>query len=69
MVSCVAWSSYAQMFASGSFDSTVRLWDADTGQCLRMLKGHNKRVLGVAWSPESGSRRQASAGEDKTIRI
>jgi len=26
--------------ASGSFDSSVKLWDATTGQCLNTLQGH-----------------------------
>jgi WD40 repeat protein len=25
---------------SGSYDKTLRVWDVDTGECVRELKGH-----------------------------
>jgi FOG: WD40 repeat len=33
---------------SGSYDKTVRVWDLDTGACLRTLKGHTGYVWSVA---------------------
>ncbi len=36
----IAWSPDGRMLASPSDDKTIRLWDAETGQCLRTLTGH-----------------------------
>lgn len=29
-----------QLLASGSFDHTVKIWDADSGACLQTLQQH-----------------------------
>ena len=34
----MAFSPYGSQLASGPDDRTVRLWDAHTGACLRMLR-------------------------------
>ncbi|XP_067870026.1 telomerase protein component 1-like [Heterodontus francisci] len=34
--------------ASCSNDGTVRLWDPDTGECIRELKGHTSTISGVS---------------------
>jgi small GTP-binding protein len=39
---------------SGSDDKTVRLWEIESGRCLRVLEGHSARVRSVAWSPDGG---------------
>src|SRR5688500_7825180 len=38
--------------ATGSWDASVRIWDADTGQELVRLVGLEERVLKVAFSPD-----------------
>jgi WD40 repeat protein len=38
--------------ASGSYDKTVRLWDAGTGAALQTLKGLSRSVTSVAFSPD-----------------
>lgn len=38
--------------ASGSGDTTVRLWDLNTETPLYTLEGHKQWVLCVAWSPD-----------------
>ena len=64
----VAFSPDGQRIASGSYDQTVRIWDADTDQQIGApLTGHTSRVLSVAFS--SDGRRIASASVDKTVRI
>jgi WD40 repeat protein/class 3 adenylate cyclase/GTPase SAR1 family protein len=47
----IAWSTDGRMLASPSLDKTIRLWDAETGECLHILRGHNENVAVVAFSP------------------
>ncbi|KAK6334442.1 hypothetical protein TWF730_003656 [Orbilia blumenaviensis] len=48
-VNCVAFSPDGRQLASGSSDETVRLWDAKTGQGVKVLR-HKGPVLQVAFS-------------------
>src|SRR5437764_471438 len=52
---------------TGANDCTVRLWDVETGQCLRVLEGHTERVRSVAWSADQ--RHVLSGSADKTVRL
>ncbi|MBF0488720.1 MAG: hypothetical protein HQK98_11235, partial [Nitrospirae bacterium] len=50
-----------------SFDSTFRIWSTETGQCLRIFKGH---VVGVnAVSISMDGRYAISAYDDSTIKV
>jgi WD40 repeat protein len=40
-VRCVVALSDGRRVVSGSFESTLRVWDVDTGECVRELKGHD----------------------------
>ena len=48
-------------------DNTVRLWDLDTGRCLRVLEGHTGIVYEVEW--DAYQRRALSSSADKTVRL
>src|SRR5438876_7660945 len=41
-----------RLLTSGLHDSTLRLWDADTGKQLRVFAGPTEVVLGAALSPD-----------------
>lgn len=51
---------------SGSYDSTIKVWDMDSGKCKRTLRGHVGWVSGVS---VLDSARIASTSWDSTLRI
>ncbi|KAK4125783.1 hypothetical protein N657DRAFT_278463 [Parathielavia appendiculata] len=55
--------------ASGSNDSTVKVWDWELGELERTLKGRRKAVLDVNYGSPRGSILLASCSSDSTIRL
>ncbi|KAJ3067464.1 protein with putative role during mitosis [Podochytrium sp. JEL0797] len=56
--------------ASASEDATVMLFDYETGEYERTLKGHTKAVTCVAWEPEEkGGNLLATASADFSIKL
>jgi WD40 repeat protein len=53
--------------ASGSYDGTVRIWDAATGRERAALTGHSGSVAAVVVAPDGSW--LASGGRDGTVRI
>lgn len=70
----IDWSPDDTMLVTGSKDGTVRLWDAETTECLHVFS-HGKEhrgddpgwVRSVAWSPNSDV--IASVATDETLRL
>ena len=78
-----SYSSTTPLFASASQDRTAKIWDAETGEAIGVLRGHKRGVWSVAFSPssmsalttsESGGASSAkgmvvTGSGDKTVRI
>src|SRR2546423_718008 len=62
-----AFSSDGKRALTGSSDSTVRLWDMETGHCLRVMEGHTGQINSIAWSADQ--RRALSGSYDNTVRL
>ena len=52
---------------SAGDDKTLRVWNLETGRCLRVLEGHSGTVRSVSVTPDG--RRAVSASADKTLRV
>ena len=66
-VSDVTYSPDGRFVASASWDRTVKLWDAITGQAVMTLRGHSAEVSCVAYRPDG--RQLASASDDNTVKL
>ncbi|KAL8660173.1 MAG: hypothetical protein Q9202_006769 [Teloschistes flavicans] len=60
-------SSSSSRLATGSGDSTARIFDTDTGTPLHTLKGHTSWVLVTSWSPDDTT--IATGSMDNTVRL
>ena len=66
-VYAVAWSPDGSRIISGSFDATIRVWDAVTRKQLKTLEGHTELVLCLA--PDATGKRLLSGSLDKSARV
>jgi len=66
-VRSVAWSPDGRTLLTGSRDRTAALWDAATGERIRVLEGHDGGVTSVAFSPDG--KRVLSGSQDKTVAL
>ena len=47
--------------------TTVKVWDAQTRECIRTIKGHKQTVNSTAFSPDG--KRIVSASDDQTVKV
>lgn len=66
-VTSVAFSANGSSIVSGSEDTTLRVWDVPSGQCLHVLSGHTDIVTSVRFA--SAGRRVVSTSWDETVRL
>ncbi|KAJ1913195.1 ribosome assembly [Mycoemilia scoparia] len=64
---CASFSPDSSQLASGSGDTTVRIWDLNTETPQFTCKGHTNWVMCVSWSPDGKT--LASGGMDGTVRL
>jgi hypothetical protein len=67
VVTGCAFSPDGKRIVSASHDSTLKVWEADSGQLLRTLEGHSGFVFGCAFSPDG--KRIVSASDDRTLKV
>ncbi len=67
VVNNCAYSPDGQRVVSASWDKTLKVWNAHTGQELLTLIGHTDRVNGCAYSPDG--KRIVSASIDHTLKV
>jgi WD40 repeat protein len=66
-ISSVKFSPDGKHALTGSWDNTLRLWQANTGTSIRVFEGHTKAVTAVAFSPSG--RYALSGSKDNTVRL
>ena len=47
-ITCIEYCSALNRVITGSRDTTARVWDAATGECVHVLEGHKDYVLCAA---------------------
>jgi WD40 repeat protein len=47
----VAYSCDGRWLASGSFDQSVQIWDVQSDECVRVLKGHTSPIFTIVFHP------------------
>lgn len=47
----MAWEASGRYLCTASDDMTLRLWDTQSGACLRTLEGHTHYVFCCAFNP------------------
>lgn len=66
-VTCGVFGNAGRILATGSTDSTIKLWDATTGAPLATLTGHARAIRSLAVLPDGKT--LASASDDATVKL
>jgi len=67
LVNSVCFSPDGKLLATGSKDTTARLWDVASGRCVHVLEGHTSWVKPVSFSPNG--KLLVTLSPDHTARI
>ncbi|KAL8742290.1 MAG: hypothetical protein Q9190_005205 [Brigantiaea leucoxantha] len=68
-ITCVAFHPIFSSLASGSEDSTLKIWDWELGELERTIKGHTKAVLDCDFGGPRGGTLLASCSSDLTVKL
>jgi WD40 repeat protein len=63
----VVYSPDGTKIASASMDKTLKIWNAQTGQCVSTLTGHSNWVRSVAWNNDGS--KLATGSYETTVKI
>jgi WD40 repeat protein len=61
------WSPDGRRIVSGSDDNSLKVWDAQSGQCVLTLQGHSNAVSACGFSPDG--QRIISGSGDKSLKV
>lgn len=64
---CLAFDQTGRFVASGGYQGDIRIWDCRTGKDRLSFKGHDKRILSIAWSHDD--RLLATSGLDGFVKV
>lgn len=68
-ISCISWSSYHKgMLANSDYEGSVSLWDAFTGQKVRLFQEHEKRCWSVDFN-KVDTKLIASGSDDSRVKL
>ena len=67
VVNGLAFTPDSRSVLSGSDDGTLRLWDVERGESLRVMQGYMASLYDVDWSPDGTW--LASAGADTVVSL
>jgi periodic tryptophan protein 1 len=68
-VMSLSWNQVQREYlASGSADTTVKLWDVESAHCARTLTHHSDKVQSVAWHPTEEATLMTGSF-DKTVQL
>ncbi|KAI8059070.1 WD40-repeat-containing domain protein [Gilbertella persicaria] len=68
-VSQIRYSNTGKIFATSSFDGTVRIWDSTSSQCIRTLEGAHGGTAVSSVRFTANEKYLLTAGLDSTIRL
>ncbi|XP_070580765.1 F-box and WD repeat domain containing protein 10B-like isoform X2 [Ptychodera flava] len=64
-VRCVFIDEERNFVLSGSYDTSIRCWDLDSGHCLKIFRGHRNTVMCLDMSGD----RIVSGGKDNAVKV